>query len=119
MVRRIDIEQGWEFKQASSLNNGTASTYLPVGQFPTVAHIDLLFQKLIPDPYIDINELKCLWVNDADWTYRTQKIDPVDIGPSERAILVFEGLDTIVDVYLNDIHILFSNNMHITHRIDV
>ncbi|KAG5661330.1 hypothetical protein KAF25_005452 [Fusarium avenaceum] len=119
MVRRIGIEQGWEFKQASSLNNGTASTYLPVAQFPTVAHIDLLSQKLIPDPYIDINELKCLWVNDADWTYRTQKIDPVDIGPSERAILVFEGLDTVVDVYLNDEHILFSNNMHITHRIDV
>lgn len=119
MVRRIGVEQGWEFKQASSLNNGTASTYLPVAQFPTVAHIDLLSQKLIPDPYIDINELKCLWVNDADWTYRTQKIDPVDIGPSERAILVFEGLDTVVDVYLNDEHILFSNNMHITHRIDV
>jgi beta-mannosidase len=119
MVRRIDIEQGWEFKQASSLNNGTASTYLPVGQFPTVAHMDLLHHKLIPDPYIDINELKCLWVNDSDWTYRTQKIDPVDIGPSERAILVFEGLDTVVDVYLNDEHILFSNNMHITHRVDV
>ncbi|KAI6772990.1 hypothetical protein HG530_003948 [Fusarium avenaceum] len=119
MVRRIGIEQGWEFKQASSLNNGTASTYLPVAQFPTVAHIDLLSHKLIPDPYIDINELKCLWVNDADWTYRTQKIDPVDIGPSEKAILVFEGLDTVVDVYLNDKHILFSNNMHITHRIDV
>ncbi|CAJ0553188.1 Ff.00g117000.m01.CDS01 [Fusarium sp. VM40] len=119
MVRRIGIEQGWEFKQASSLNNGTAATYLPVGQFPTVAHIDLLFHKLIPDPYIDINELKCLWVNDADWTYRTQKIDPVDVGPSERVILVFEGLDTVVDVYLNDEHILYSNNMHITHRVDV
>lgn len=119
MVRRIGIEQGWEFKQASSLNNGTASTYLPVAQFPTVAHIDLLSHKLIPDPYIDINELKCLWVNDADWTYRTQKIGPVDIRPSERAILVFEGLDTVVDVYLNDEHILFSNNMHIAHRIDV
>ncbi|KIL89233.1 hypothetical protein FAVG1_07627 [Fusarium avenaceum] len=119
MVRRIDIEQGWEFKQASSLENGTASTYLPIAQFPTVAHIDLLSQKLIPDPYIDINELKYLWVNNADWTYHTQKIDPVNIRPSERAILVFEGLDTVVDIYLNDEHILFSNNMHITHRIDV
>ncbi|KAM0443287.1 hypothetical protein ACHAQK_003650 [Fusarium lateritium] len=119
MVRRIDVDQGWEFKQASALNDGTASTYLPVGQVPTVAHIDLLHHKLIPDPYIDINELKCLWVNDADWTYRTQKIDPIDISSSERAILVFEGLDTVVDVYFNDEHILFSNNMHINHRVDV
>uniref|UniRef100_A0A8H7N2Y5 Beta-mannosidase B n=1 Tax=Bionectria ochroleuca TaxID=29856 RepID=A0A8H7N2Y5_BIOOC len=119
MVRRIDLDQGWEFKQASSLENGTATSYLPVAQFPTVAHIDLLHHKLIPDPYIDINELKCLWVNDADWTYRTQSIGPVDLAPSRRAVLVFEGLDTVVDVYLNDRHILFSKNMHISHQIDV
>ncbi|KAF4949304.1 hypothetical protein FSARC_13511 [Fusarium sarcochroum] len=119
MVHRININQGWEFRQYSSLNNGTASSYLPVAQFPTVAHIDLLHHGLIPDPYIDINELKCLWVNDADWTYRTEKIDPVDLKTSERTILVFEGLDTVVDVYLNGVHILSSNNMHISHRIDV
>ncbi|KAH7248490.1 glycoside hydrolase family 2 protein, partial [Fusarium redolens] len=119
MVHRIDLDQGWEVKQSSSLENGTATSYLPVAQFPTVAHIDLLHHKLIPDPYIDINELKCLWVNDADWTYRTQIIRPVNLASTERAVLVFEGLDTVVDVYLNDTHILFSNNMHISHRVDV
>ncbi|KAF4445547.1 hypothetical protein F53441_10726 [Fusarium austroafricanum] len=119
MLRTTQLNQGWKFKQSSSLNNSTASSYLPVAQFPTVAHIDLLHHELIPDPYIDINELKCLWVNDADWTYRTEEIPPVTLKPSERAVLVFEGLDTVVDVYLNDSHILFSNNMHISHRIDV
>lgn len=119
MVHRTDLDQGWEFKQASSLENGTAPSYLPVAQFPTVSHIDLLHHKLISDPYIDINELKCLWVNDADWTYRTQKVGPVDLTPTERAVLVFEGLDTVVDVFLNDTHILFSKNMHISHRVDV
>ena len=119
MVQRIDIDQGWEFKQSSDLNDGTASSYLPVAQFPTVAHIDLLHHKLIPDPYIDINELECLWVNDADWTYRTEKIEPITLKDSERAVLVFEGLDTVVDVYMNDKHILFGNNMHIAQRVDV
>ncbi|KAH7188106.1 glycoside hydrolase family 2 protein [Fusarium flagelliforme] len=119
MVQRIDIDQDWEFKQSSDLNNGTASSYHPVAQFPTVAHIDLLYHKLVPDPYIDINELECLWVNDADWTYRTEKIEPITLRDSERAVLVFEGLDTVVDVYLNDKHILFSNNMHIASRVDV
>ncbi|CAF3486108.1 unnamed protein product [Fusarium graminearum] len=119
MVQRIDIDEGWEFKNSCPLSNKPASSYLPTAQFPTVAHIDLMHHNLIPDPYIDINELKCLWVNDTDWTYRTTKVGPVSLKPSERAVLVFEGLDTIVDVYLNDEHILFSDNMHVSHRVDV
>ncbi|CAK7217551.1 hypothetical protein SCUCBS95973_003193 [Sporothrix curviconia] len=122
-LKRLPVDQGWHFKQASQLNNGTASaSFLPVGQFPTVAHIDLLHHQLIPDPYIDDNETKTLWVNDADWTYRTESVPSVPsagLTPSSRAVLVFEGLDTVVDVYLNGEHILFSKNMHVAHRVDV
>ncbi|ERT02499.1 hypothetical protein HMPREF1624_00798 [Sporothrix schenckii ATCC 58251] len=118
-VKRVDIDQGWEFKQASSLNNATASSFLPVAQFPTVAHIDLLHHKLIPDPYIDDNELACLWVNDADWTYRTTLPATPLPTPQARAVLVFEGLDTVVDVFLGGTRILSSKNMHVEHRVDV
>ena len=119
-LTKVPINKGWHFKQATSLNNNTASTFLPVSQFPTVAHIDLLHHKLIPDPYIDCNELDCLWVNDADWTYRTESIPSADLSKDgSRAVLVFDGLDTIVDVYLNEKKILSSNNMHISHRVDV
>ncbi|CAM1502643.1 Fc.00g074190.m01.CDS01 [Cosmosporella sp. VM-42] len=119
-ITRTAVDKGWEFKQTSTLNNSTASAYLPVAQFPTVAHIDLLHHKLIPDPYIDANEVECLWVNDADWTYRTSEIPQIDVSsPSEHAVLVFEGLDTVVDVFLNGKQILASKNMHIQHRVDV
>ncbi|RFU36289.1 hypothetical protein B7463_g34, partial [Scytalidium lignicola] len=119
MLQRLLLNEGWKFKQASSLNNSTASSFLPVAQFPTVQFIDLLHHKLIPDPYIDCNELQCLWVNDADWTYRTENVPAVTLTQSSRAVLVFDGLDTIVDVYLNDRHILSGNNMHIAYRVDV
>lgn len=120
-LTRIAVDQGWEFKQASTLNNSTASSFRPVAQFPTVAHIDLLHHKLIPDPYIDANETECLWVNDADWTYRTSEVIPQISfsNPNEHAVLVFEGLDTVVDAYLDGEHILSSNNMHLQHRVDV
>jgi beta-mannosidase len=59
--RRTPLNTGWQFKQTTSLNGGTASSYLPVAQFPTVAHIDLLHHGLIKDPYIDCNELETLW----------------------------------------------------------
>lgn len=120
MLQRTTLNKGWEFKQDSNLNNSTASSFLPVAQFPTIQFIDLLHHKLIPDPYVDSNELDCLWVNDADWTYRTKELPPVTLeNPSSRAVLVFDGLDTIVDVYLNDKQILSGNNMHISHRVDV
>ena len=94
MIKRIQLDQGWEFKQSTALGNGIAQDYLPVSQFPTVTYLDLLHHKLIPDPYVDQNELKTLWVNHADWTYRSQHIGPFDVAPNERAVLVFEGLDT-------------------------
>lgn len=114
------LDKGWEFKQASALNNACASSFLPVAQFPTVAHIDLLHHGLIPDPYIDDNETKCLWVNEADWTYRTSEVPKADFRSSnEHAVLVFDGLDTVVDVFMNGHHILTSKNMHIQHEVDV
>ncbi|KAJ5805070.1 hypothetical protein N7474_010957 [Penicillium riverlandense] len=118
--KRIEVIQGWKFKQASNLNNSTASSFLPVAQFPTVAHIDLLHHELIPDPYIDSNETKCLWVNEADWTYCTSEVPNLNLSnPNEHAVLVFEGLDTVVGVCLNGEHILASKNMHLAHRVDV
>jgi beta-mannosidase len=119
-LKRLALDQGWEFKQATGFHNSTASSFLPVAQFPTVAHIDLLHHNLIPDPYIDDNETKYLWVNDADWTYRTAQLPHVDLSaPHQRAVLVFEGLDTVVDVFLNGKRILTSKNMHLQHRVDV
>lgn len=118
-MTQITLDQGWEFKQSSNLND-SALSFLPVTQFPTVAHIDLLGHNLIDDPFIDSNEIKSLWVNEADWIYRTSEIPKVQLSnENEKAVLVFEGLDTVVDVYLNGHHILFSNNMHIGHRVDV
>jgi beta-mannosidase len=126
-LQRIPLSGDWTFHQKSSLNNACASLPLPVSQFPTVAHLDLLHHKLIPDPYLDTNELDCLWVNDADWIYRTTFHFPrlaapdegekgggvVEAGPPRQAHLVFEGLDTIVSVYLE------GENMHLSYCVDV
>jgi len=70
-LKKTLLDKGWEFKQATTLSNSTASEFLPVAHFPTVQYLDLLHHGLIKDPYIDQNELLSLWVNDADWTYHT------------------------------------------------
>jgi beta-mannosidase len=135
-LKKTLLDKGWEFRQETTLNNSTASEFLPVAQFPTVAHIDLLHHGLIKDPYIDQNELQSLWVNDADWTYRTTFQSPeldnassagnaphlplfIDSKLTQNTALVFDGLDTIVSVYLNSQLILTSQNMHISHKVDI
>ncbi|KAE9377261.1 glycoside hydrolase family 2 protein [Stipitochalara longipes BDJ] len=129
-LQKVPVDKGWSFRQTTTLANNTATSYLPVSQFPTVAHLDLLHHGLIKDPYIDTNELDSLWVNDADFTYRTLLPPLPALSPSsspssqvkeagKKVELVFEGLDTICSVFLNDELILESVNMHISHRVDV
>jgi beta-mannosidase len=57
-------------------------------------------------------------VNDANWTYKTTFPTPSPSSTS-RTALVFDGLDTIVSVYLNSKLILESRNMHVAHHVDV
>ena len=45
--------------------------------------------------------------------------DAESTAPSELAFLVFEGLATIADVWLNGEHLLRSENMYLRHEIDV
>jgi beta-mannosidase len=117
-LTKTPLTKNWHFRQTTTLNNSTASSFLPVSQFPTVAHLDLLHHGLIKDPYIDINEVETLWVNDADWEYRTTFPTPSK-SQGDVHELVFEGLDTISTVVLNGKVVLETRNMHIEYRVDV
>jgi len=116
-LRTIPLDKNWCFKQSSCITP-IAQTYTPVAQFPTVVHLDLLKNDLIPDPYVGTNELDCLWINDADWTYKTA-FTPPEVHDEDNVWMVFEGLDTAVDVYLDGEHLFFSKDMFIPRRVDV
>jgi beta-mannosidase len=110
----IPVDKNWEFRQGDKED----SKFLPVGQFPTNVHLDLLHHKLIPDPYIGKNELDVQWIGEAQWIYRTVfEADAVPEG--SKAILVFDGLDTFATVVLNGTTILETDNMFTPERVDV
>ncbi len=80
-------------------------------QVPSVVQTDLLKNKLIPDPFDRDNEYRLQWIGLADWEYQTVfQVDAAALG-RDHLDLVFEGLDTYADVYLNDQAILHSDNM--------
>ncbi|KAH8883605.1 glycoside hydrolase family 2 protein [Thozetella sp. PMI_491] len=108
------LDQGWEFKQADKED----AAFLPVGQFPTMVHLDLLHHKLIPDPFIGKNELQVQWIGETQWVYRTSFAAPA-VSEGSKAVLAFAGLDTFATVKLNGETILESDNMFLSHRVDV
>ncbi len=53
-----------------------------------------------------------------DWWYRGQ-FEATKPAPDERVVLCFDGLATLVDVWLNDTLILRADNMFVSHEVDV
>ncbi len=103
-VKNIPINNNWQFRQVGTLNWKKANV-------PGCIHTDLLNNKLIPNPYFADNEKKLQWIETEKWEYRCSfKIDS-SISSLSNLKLVFEGLDTYADIFLNDIKISSVNNM--------
>ncbi|KAH8596777.1 glycoside hydrolase superfamily [Bisporella sp. PMI_857] len=114
----IPINKNWTFKQADSKD----SKFLPVAQFPTNVHLDLIANGIIDDPFIGKNEQDVQWVGEVPWVYRTTFSAP-SLSPGEqqgtKSVLAFDGLDTFATVVLNGTEILKTENMFIPERVDV
>ena len=114
------VHKNWVFKQASSAPSELAQ-FRPVSQFPTNVHLDLLHHGLIPDPFFAKQETDVQWVGEKGWIYKTSFATPGSrsVRGGEKDVLIFEGLDTYATVRVNGKEVLRSDNMFVTHRVDV
>lgn len=64
------------------------------------------------DPYYRDNELKALKIMEQDFVYETLFEADEKIRKEEVQLLRFEGIDTLADIYLNEAHLAYVNNMH-------
>ncbi|MEJ5251087.1 MAG: sugar-binding domain-containing protein [Armatimonadota bacterium] len=85
---------------------------------PGDVHTALIRAGVLPDPYYDENPEACGWVEDYEWWYRTRFTVPTQMH-GERFDLVFEGLDTFADIYLNGEKVGSAQNMFTPYRFDV
>jgi beta-mannosidase len=114
----VPLTAGWEFRQVESVAGGSGATWR-AAQVPGDVHLDLLRNKVIPDPYYRDNETKLQWIEDASWEYRvTVHADPGTLA-HKNIDLVFEGLDAYAEVYLDDQLILTAGNMFREWRVAV
>jgi len=94
----------WQFKNSKEQKWLTAKV-------PGTVHLDLMDNKIIPDPYKDENEKKVQWIENEDWDYQTIfKISEKELQ-NQNIDLVFNGLDTFSEIYLNGKLLRKTDNM--------
>lgn len=86
---------------------------------PGDVHSTLIDRKLIEDPFYGHNDLKCQWVEEKVWWYRSTFEFHDEISKDDRYELIFEGLDTFATVYLNGVELGSTENMFISHTFEV
>lgn len=96
---------GWKFRKA-----GTNDEWL-LANVPGTIHTDLLKNGKISDPFLGCNNVNLGWVDETDWEYQLKfNVDEYTFK-NRHVDLVFEGLDTYADVYINEKLVLNADNM--------
>ncbi|KAL8722694.1 MAG: hypothetical protein Q9225_000861 [Loekoesia sp. 1 TL-2023] len=113
-LRAIALHDGWQFRQLGD----DKVKWMPVSQFPTNVHLDLIHNKMIPDPFTAKNERDVQWVGEKSWVYKTAFQLP-SFSSRQKAVIAFDGLDTHATVSLNGRKILHTEDMFIPERVDV
>jgi beta-mannosidase len=106
------LDSGWQLQKVGD------STWIPA-KVPGTVHTDLFAAGVIPDPFVGERESELQWIEDADWTYRTEIDVDERLLSQEHVELVFDGLDTYADVRLNGKTVLTADNMFRRWRVDV
>ncbi len=109
---KLNLDSGWQFKQADTNNWMKA-------RVPGTVHEDLLTNGKIEEPFYRLNEHKQQWIDKKDWEYRKEFKVSDELLQSDHLELCFEGLDTYADVYLNDSLVLQADNMFRSWKAEV
>lgn len=87
---------------------------------PGDVHLDLMRAGLLQEPATGLNVLAARWVEETYWAYRREFDLPSGAdGPAVRAWLVFDGLDLVADIFLNDKKVGRHHNSMYPCRVDV
>jgi len=68
------------------------------GNVPGIVQGDLVSRKLVPHPYIGLNERHMRNLESKSWMY-TKEFELDSLPIEENVELIFEGIDTLSDIY--------------------
>ncbi|WP_226670644.1 beta-mannosidase [Metabacillus litoralis] len=106
------LNGNWDFKNS-------AEEKWQEGVVPGSLLADLYRLNIIDDPYYRDNEDKLYKLFNFDYVYRKKFSLKAQDFKGLSALLRFEGIDTIADIFLNGHHIGQTSNMHRTYEYSV
>ena len=120
MKETILLNKGWEIRQVDPASRVDPDRigedrWMQATDFPAQVHDILYAHKLIPEEYRVGWCEGADWTDDLDWLYRCS----FPGKPGVRARLVFKGLDTIADIYLNGEIVASHDDFFLSESIDV
>ncbi|MEY4902237.1 MAG: Exo-beta-D-glucosaminidase [Bacteroidota bacterium] len=97
----LPLNEGWKFKAATPKpEKGLTDTWLPI-TCPGLAHTGLLQNGIIEDPFYRDNETKLQWLENENWVFENHFDVPLSLLENKHLSLIFEGVDTHADIFLN------------------
>ena len=125
----VSLDGNWRLDYFPQPNDGAVRT-LPLAAalgaktvkatVPGNCELDLVNAGLLPPMEVGLNVLKLRPYEAYQWLYtKTFEAPAVDVKAGCRATLVFGGIDTLADIFLNGEKIGESENMLIERRFDV
>lgn len=111
-VTKVELNRNWQFRQKGE------AQWLKA-EVPGTVHTDLLLNKKNEDPFFRTNEIDLQWIETADWEYQSEFMADDNLLALKNIEIVFEGLDTYADVYLNGKEIISADNMFLLWKSDV
>ena len=87
---------------------------------PGGIYTDLKNAKILDDNlFYRFNDIDYRWVSKENWTYSTSFDVFPEILEKKNINLVFHGIDTVGDIYLNENFLGTVNNMFVRHVIPI
>lgn len=105
--------RGWRMKRPMERDE------LPAGTLPVSVYQTLLANGKMDDPYYGENEYKCRELSRGDYDFKTTFTAERSLLSCDRVLLRLEGVDTLSDIFINNIYVGSTDNMFRTYEFSV
>lgn len=112
-MRKISLDKNWRMKRP------TDREYLPCGNLPVSVYQTLLDNNKIPNPYYGENEYPSRDICRDDYDFKTKFLIESSLLSHEKVFLQLDGIDTLADIYINNMYVGSTDNMFRTYRFEV
>ena len=111
-MKKYKLQSNWFMKEC-----GTSKRY--EATVPCSVLSCLMEAEEIPDPYVGLNEYEVRDLSWKDYEFETTFSVLEEDVKQERVELIFHGLDTLTEIFLNETTIGCTSDMHRTYRFSV